>query len=314
MSFAKCCFVVLLALVCRSVVAVDTAIPAKVHRFVSDQGWSVNAYVIESPTGLLLIDGQLLNADARLLAALIKSLNKPLVAALVTHAHSDHFAGFSELRRQLGDFPIYSTSEVATGIGPFHQQFVKDYQAVYGDELEPTWIAPQPIESGKPMTLAGLTMLPVDAGAGEASAQLVLYFPEQQWLFTGDATMHRSYYYVGEGRSGEALDTFARLKAMFGQANILYAGHGDPARLSMLDQHITQVRYLRDTVSAALAQPHNLDENGHLTREARERVVDAILAHYPNLYDYGLDARTLMSWNVFGLEQELGGRAAQMGQ
>ncbi|MDF2179439.1 MBL fold metallo-hydrolase [Aliiglaciecola sp. CAU 1673] len=308
--FRKVFFAVLLALLCTQSVAAAKQSALKVHRHVSEQTWSVNSYLIESEKGLLLIDGQMLNSDAKLLAAQIKSLKKPLLAAIITHAHSDHFAGFSELRRQLGEFPLYSIASVVQGIEPFHNQFLTSYKPMYGDDLESTWITPQVLESGKVLNIGDIEFLPVDLGAGEAEAQLVLYFPAQRWLFTGDATMHRSFYYVGEGHSAEALLAFERLKKEFPEAQTLYAGHGDPARLNIVDQHIAQVRLLRETVSAAMSMPGNLDDKGQLTREALTKVVDDILAAYPYFYDYGLDARMLMSWNVLGLVKELGSTLA----
>ena len=56
----------------------------------------VNAYLVETGEGVAVaVDGTLAVSDGRALRERVRSLGKPLLAVLVTHAHPDHYGGSS---------------------------------------------------------------------------------------------------------------------------------------------------------------------------------------------------------------------------
>ena len=57
----------------------------------------VNAYLVETPGGVVAVDTTLTVSDARALRQRAEDLGKPLQAVLITHAHPDHYGGAVEL-------------------------------------------------------------------------------------------------------------------------------------------------------------------------------------------------------------------------
>jgi glyoxylase-like metal-dependent hydrolase (beta-lactamase superfamily II) len=66
-----------------------SAVPT-IHRFpLEHEGAFVNAYLVETASGVVAVDGLLHASAAREMRAGIDRLGKPLLAALLTHSHPD---------------------------------------------------------------------------------------------------------------------------------------------------------------------------------------------------------------------------------
>ena len=77
--------------------AIMSAVPT-IHRFpVEHEGAFVNAYLVETASGVVAVDGLLQVSAAREMRAGLDRLGKPLLAALLTHSHPDHYAGLGEI-------------------------------------------------------------------------------------------------------------------------------------------------------------------------------------------------------------------------
>jgi glyoxylase-like metal-dependent hydrolase (beta-lactamase superfamily II) len=83
-----------------------------IHRFpVQPEGAFVNAYLVETASGVVAVDGLLQVSAAKEMRAGVDRLGKPLLAAVVTHSHPDHYAGLAEV--VVGtDVPIYAPQGV----------------------------------------------------------------------------------------------------------------------------------------------------------------------------------------------------------
>jgi glyoxylase-like metal-dependent hydrolase (beta-lactamase superfamily II) len=83
-----------------------------IHRFpVQHEGAFVNAYLVETASGVVAVDGLLQLSAAREMRAGIDRLGKPLLAAVLTHSHPDHYAGLGEIVAGT-DVPIYAPQGV----------------------------------------------------------------------------------------------------------------------------------------------------------------------------------------------------------
>ena len=70
----------------------------------------VNAYLVETPDGVIVVDTTLGVSDGRALRARVQALNKPLRGVIITHTHPDHYGGFHDqwlenLRRAKRELP-----------------------------------------------------------------------------------------------------------------------------------------------------------------------------------------------------------------
>ena len=280
--------------------------PIHVSRYTSLKGWNVNSYWLENSQGIVLIDAQLLTNDAEHLAVLLKSRNKKIAGLILTHPHPDHYGGTAKLQSILGKFPIYATQDTIDNMQSSNQSYQKNSAASFGKHSHKKLIMPtHTVKSGETLNLAGMKLLIDDLGKSESIDNVVVWSNELKTLFTGDATMHFNHFYVGEGYSAEALKTFDYMKKTYSEATILLSGHGDPARLGILDNLKEYVLFLREQTFEAMKDSNNLGEDQkHLTREARAKVAKKVIQRFPNLGDFGFEQKQMVSMNIYGIEKE----------
>ena len=81
-----------------------------IHRFEASL-FPVNAYLVETSTGVIVVDATLGVTDGRALRARVDALKKPLAAVVITHSHPDHYGGVTSLLDG-SDVPIYAVAGV----------------------------------------------------------------------------------------------------------------------------------------------------------------------------------------------------------
>jgi glyoxylase-like metal-dependent hydrolase (beta-lactamase superfamily II) len=64
-----------------------------IHRFpAKHDGAFVNAYLVETGSGVVGVDGLLTVSEARAMRGGLEQVGKPLLAVLLTQSHPDHYA------------------------------------------------------------------------------------------------------------------------------------------------------------------------------------------------------------------------------
>ena len=287
--------------------AAEKPVPS-VHRYTTLKAWNTNSYWVETDKGIILIDAQLLKSDAALLADIIKGRGKPVLGVLITHPHPDHIGGLATLKDHLGELDIYATEKTAEYFEQSFAQFNQGTAQSFGDDAFTRLVKPtHVVKAGSVLKLGGTEFLMDDVGPSEAHNNTVVWHPDSNTLFTGDATMHHNHFYTGEGHSQSALEAFHYLKKNYTDKNpMLMTGHGDPSRIQILDQHIEYVTFMREVTIEALKDPANMmKDQPMMTREARRKVAEKVVARYPMMGDYGYPAAAIVSWSIFGIEREI---------
>ena len=204
-----------------------------VHRF-------VNAYVLEGPTGLTLVDTGTPDFASRLLPALPS--DKPVHDIVVTHAHYDHAGSAAEIAKATGAVVWMHPADAELAVVGEWRRPTTASPTLLGRLLYPLLsfaypdrMAPvadiRPIVSRSIVTAAGC--LQVDAMPGHSAGQIAVSWvaPDgSRVLFAGDTVMNLrglSEPLLYETRA-DGLDSIERLAGLAVAADVMAFGHGPP--------------------------------------------------------------------------------------
>jgi glyoxylase-like metal-dependent hydrolase (beta-lactamase superfamily II) len=221
-----------------------------IHRFPSrHEGAFVNAYVVETPTALVAVDGLLTVSAAQEMRAGIERLGKPLRAVLVTHSHPDHYAGLGELVKGTADVPILAPQGVIDTIAA--DDAVKD-QIVgpfFGDDWPANRIFPNTaVREGERVTFDDATFTVIDLGPSESPHDSPWVLGEdEKTVFLGDQIYDHKHCFLADGFYEQWLANIEKLRARFPSDAVFYIGHGGPVGGEMWDW---QRGYLETFVAA----------------------------------------------------------------
>src|SRR5215510_13786045 len=140
-----------------------------IHRFPRNHADAfVNAYLVETASGVVAIDSLLTVSDSRALRAGLEELGKPLRAVLLTQSHPDHYGGLTELVAD-DDVPIVAPQGVIDTIArddPVKEQILRP---MFGDEWAHERTFPNTsIADGETFTVDDAVFKVIDLGPSES--------------------------------------------------------------------------------------------------------------------------------------------------
>jgi len=204
-----------------------------VHRFdAGEAGLYVNAYLVETPSGIVAIDATLTESSSKALRATLDSLGKPLLAVLLTHGHPDHYNGVTNLvaGTTVPGVPILATAGVDSVIRANDAAKDAQWRPVFKDEWPSSRTFPNRIvRDGDTVSFGGVTFSVHDLGPGEShhDSYWLLEGPSRA-AFVGDEVLHGVHAYAADGHTTRWLANLEQLSTALQGVATIYPGHGDP--------------------------------------------------------------------------------------
>lgn len=260
----------------ESIMSVRTFQSLTIHTYTSgEQGLFVNAYLLETPGGVVAVDGTLTRSESRAFRACLESLGKPLLAVLLTHAHPDHVAGVTEL---VGgkDIPIVALASIKHLMERTEQIKQAQWGPIYQDEWIDHWTYPNRLVTDREMiTLDGVTYRVYDLGPGgdcDANAIWVAE-TESKVAFVGDLIFNEMHSYVADAHLLEWLANLERARIWLQDVETIYLGHGKPGSLALFDAQ-------RDYLLTYCAAVKELAQGARRLTESAKQTLVTRMQHY----------------------------------
>jgi glyoxylase-like metal-dependent hydrolase (beta-lactamase superfamily II) len=246
-----------------------------VHRFGATGGETpVNAYIVESQAGTVVVDATLTVSDGRDLRARVQELGKPLLGVVITHTHPDHYGGLVELTRGI-DVPVFA----ATGLGdairrddPVKEQILRP---LFGEEWPLERVFPnEEVADGQSISLDGVTLRLTDLGRGESPQDSYWTLEsDRHQVFSGDLAYNRHHCYLADGFYEDWLANIERARSTLPEGTTLHPGHGEPCGTEVLDWQAGYIDAFLDAVKTA-------DWNDR--ESATKKVIDRMRGYLPS--------------------------------
>ena len=207
-----------------------------VHRFpIEHEGAFVNAYAVETASGVVAIDGLLTVSESLAMREAIEQIGKPLRAVLLTQSHPDHYAGLAQLVAD-DEVPIIAPQGVIDTI--VRDDPVKDaiVGPMFGDEWPAKRIFPNtPIDDGESVTVDGVAFTVIDLGPSESPHDSPWMLDDGRTVFLGDQIYDHTHCYLADGFHEQWLANIAMLRDRFADDAVFHLGHGGPVGGEMWD-------------------------------------------------------------------------------
>jgi glyoxylase-like metal-dependent hydrolase (beta-lactamase superfamily II) len=193
-----------------------------------------------------------IQAEWRWFAMLSSGRGKPLLAALLTHSHPDHYAGLGEFLAG-DDVPIYAPQGVIdtiTADDALKDQIVGPF---FGEEWPANRVFPNTaIADGESVSFDDVKFTVIDLGPSESphDSPWVLG-DDDKIVFLGDQIYDHKHCYLADGFYEEWLRNIETLRTRFRDGAVFYIGHGGPVGGEMWDWQREYIERFVEAVSGA---------------------------------------------------------------
>jgi len=225
-----------------------------VHR-VEASLFPVNAYLVETGTGVVAVDATLGVSDGKRLRARVEALGKPLAAVIITHAHPDHYGGVAPLLGD-ADVPVYAVAGVNDVIRRDDEAKEQILRPMFGDEWPATRRFPsRTVRGGDRVRIADAVFAVTDLGPGESPHDSLwrLESDGPPRVFVGDLVYSHMHAFLADGFFDRWLANLEQARRDLPPDAMLYMGHGQPvAGHATIDWQATYIRCFLDVLRRAV--------------------------------------------------------------
>ena len=225
-----------------------------VHRFEASL-FPVNAYLVETATGVVVVDATLGVSDGRALRVRVEALRKPLAAVIITHSHPDHYGGITSLLDG-ADIPVYAVAGVDQVIRRDDDAKEQILRPMFGNEWATARTFPNHlVQEGERVTVGDAVFAVTDLGPGESPHDSVwrLESVDPPKVFVGDLVYSHMHAFLGDGFYDQWLANLERAKRELPADVMLFMGHGEPVTgHAILDWQTNYIQRFVDILQSAV--------------------------------------------------------------
>jgi glyoxylase-like metal-dependent hydrolase (beta-lactamase superfamily II) len=230
--------------------AAQASVAVSIRRFAQTEPFPVNAFIVEAPDRLVVIDALLTETASRALRAEVDTIGKPLAAVLLTHPHPDHYAGLGNLVDGL-DVPILSVA----GVNDVARRDDDAKNDLIGGMFGPEWpsrrVFPTDIVAdGEILRFGGIEIEVHDIGPAESFHDSAFVLRGANRAFVGDLAFGLMHPYMADNHNPDWTRALERLGAELPEDTVLHVGHGGAVTPGFL---VWQATYLEKFEQAILA-------------------------------------------------------------
>ena len=225
-----------------------------VHRFEASL-FPVNAYLVETATGVVVVDATLGVSDGRALRVRVEALRKPLAAVIITHSHPDHYGGITSLLDG-ADIPVYAVAGVDQVIRRDDDAKEQILRPMFGNEWATARTFPNHlVQEGERITVGDAVFAVTDLGPGESPHDSLwrLESDGPPKAFVGDLVYGHMHAFLGDGFYDQWLANLERAKRELPADVMLFMGHGEPVTgHAILDWQTNYIQRFVDILQSAV--------------------------------------------------------------
>src|ERR1700719_4107584 len=226
--------------------------PVKIHSYLSPvDGFQVNTQMIEGPTAVVIFDGQLLLPYADEVASYVRMLGKPVDRIILSHAHTDHWAGLQVLTGRFPDARVFALDGIADQLCARGTARLDSFRPIYGDKIATKVTVPtETITEGR-QRIDGITYDFKRFVDAESDLQLAALLPEQKVLMAFDLVFSpNEHAFTVVDHFDHWMIILESLKVLQGYDTITI-GHDTPVHRSAIDSTITYIKRAKEIHAAS---------------------------------------------------------------
>ena len=241
----------------------------------ANRGFAVNSWLVETRTGLVVVDTQFTVSEAEKLARAVRQSGR------ATQRHHRHPSAPRSLQRNLPPAAARTGSSLCHA---GHDRWIRataeakraQWKPTYGaDYPNATCVPDHPLDQAASWTVDGVRFESRDFGPGESLTESIVLARAAHAAFVGDLVYNRVHPWLAEGRSAQWLAQLERLRKSVPNNWTVYPGHGPASGVGVIDSQRDYIDDFRARTKAKLGP-------GGLTAAAASALVEDTRTRYPN--------------------------------